>query len=82
MLEYKSTDQWKQCLAPGSNSQSTIQMLQIPVTYFAFCHDQKKKKKKKKTTKMEHMEHGTIKLKKTIVSLHIREAYGIGMDVA
>ena len=31
---------------------------------------------------MEHMEHGTIKLKKTIVSLHIREAYGIGMNVA
>ena len=80
MLEYKSIDQWKQCLAPGSNSQSTIQMLQIPVTHFAYCHDQKKKKKKSK--EMDHMEHGTIKLKKTIVSLHIREAYGIGMDVA
>ena len=80
MLEYKSTDQWKQCLAPGSNSQSTIQMLQIPVRHI--LHIVMIKKKKKKSKEKEHMEHGTIKLKKTIVSLHIREAYGIGMDAA
>ena len=63
MLEYKSTDQWKQCLAPGSNSQSTIQMLQIPVTYFAYCHDQKKKKKKKKARKWSiwSMEQSSLK---------------------
>ena len=67
-------------MAPGSNLHSTIQMLQVPVIHFAYCHDPKKKKKKSK--EMEHMEHGTSNLKNAIVLLHIREAYIIAIDVA
>ena len=70
MLEYKSKHQRKGCLAPGSNTQSTGQMLQVLEIHFLMIK------------KWANGAYGAIKLKKTIVLSCGRKAYRIGIKAA